>query len=128
MSEVAIAVVLVIAAAFLGLLIASRSAESEDDKLQKEAQALFPQGRVFFERLCRGCFSARVNLPERSYDLVGCYLQEEGGDGFLHVFQSEESGKREILKISLSAARTHWDLLRLAMHKVSSLEEKPNQP
>lgn len=94
----------------------------QDDELEAEAKRHFPDGRLHLSPLCRGGFGANLMLPGRTYQMHGDYLEQEGGDGYLHIYCLRDQKKTEIQKFPLQMFRQHRPLLLHSIRWLSGYE------
>lgn len=128
MSDTVLIILAVVVICGAGLAFAVSKIDSkEEDELQTETKRLFPDGRLQLLPLCRGGFGAILTLPGRTYQMLGDYLEEEGGDGYFHIHCERGPQKIEIQRFPLRMFRQHRPLILHSIRWLSGYEEGSNQ-
>jgi len=136
MEPVFLGIVAVAIACAGGLAIAFKDGGAENKRQEEELQSafgnLFPEGHLSLSPVCRGSFGAAIKIGEIEYSFFGDYLEEEGGDGYMHVREKCGNAEKELFRVRLAGHKFHWTVLTegirsLAQHRSESHTKKPDQ-
>jgi hypothetical protein len=89
-----------------------------DNRRKREARAFtsavqtrLPGAQLTVMPLMRGGFGARIAIGESTFIFTGEYIQSEGGDGYMHIYEGELMRHTEIGKVPLKGHRFHWSVM-----------------
>lgn len=120
----------VIVAAGLIFIFVTISKRESQRKLQFERllKELFPGCYLKHVSQARGGFSAEMHSGGKIFVFVGDYIAEEGGDGYMHVYEGVpfRNGK-ELFTVPLAVADHHWAVLEHGAKRLSEHLKNENR-
>jgi len=81
--------------------------------LERLVTRRFPGARFTLSLPGSAWIGAELDYADHHFQLRGCYLSAEGGDGFLHVHKVSGTSRVEIGRVSLTAAENQYDIIEL---------------
>ena len=86
--------------------------------LERLVAQRFPGARLTLSRSGSAWIGAELEYADHLFQLRGCYLFAEGGDGFLHIHKVSGTSREEIGQVSLTAAENQYDIIELGLQLI----------